>query len=76
MREISASDITKAVRDLYSTCCIEVRPDYKAALEKARTKEASPLGRQILGTMLENYKIAETERSPMCQDTGFPVVFV
>ena len=36
MRTVVASEITKAVRDLYSTCCIEVRPDYKAALEKAR----------------------------------------
>jgi fumarate hydratase subunit alpha len=76
MRTVAASEITKAVRDLYSTCCIEVRPDYKAALQKAQKTEVSPLGRQILGTMLENYKIAETERSPMCQDTGFPVVFV
>lgn len=76
MRTISASRITEAVRDLYMTANYEVREDYRQALEKAQQTEKSPLGRQILGTMLENYKIASTERSPMCQDTGFPVVFV
>src|SRR5258706_566943 len=76
MRNIPAIDITNAVRDLYMNANYEVREDYRLALEKAKETEVSPLGRQILGTMLENYKIASTERSPMCQDTGFPVVFV
>ena len=76
MRTIPASDVTRAIRDLYMTANYEVREDYRQALEKAQKTEVSPLGRQILGTMLENYKIASTERSPMCQDTGFPVVFV
>jgi len=76
MRTLPAAKVTEVVRDLYMTSNYEVREDYRQALEKAKETEASPLGRQILGTMLENYKIASTERSPMCQDTGFPVVFV
>lgn len=76
MRTISAARIAEAVRDLYMTANYEVREDYRQALERAQKAEKSPLGRQILGTMLENYRIASSERSPMCQDTGFPVVFV
>ncbi len=76
MRTVPVSLVTEAVRDLYSGCNSVVREDYRQALEKARGTEESPLGRQILGTMLENYKIAAAEKSPMCQDTGFPVVWL
>lgn len=38
--------------------------------------ETSPLGKEILGTLIENARVAREESSPMCQDTGMTVVFV
>ena len=34
------------------------------------------MGKQVLGTMIENASIAREERTPLCQDTGMTVVFV
>lgn len=38
--------------------------------------EQSTLGQNILDTLIENGKIAETNMMPICQDTGMTVVFV
>jgi fumarate hydratase subunit alpha len=48
----------------------------RAAVEKARGTEESPVGREILDQMLENAAIAEREQIAICQDTGFAVCFV
>ncbi len=50
--------------------------DVVAALENARGKEESPLGREIIGQILENAKIAKDEKMPLCQDTGLAAFFV
>jgi len=35
------------------------------------TKEESPVGKAVLRQLIENQKIAEKEKIPICQDTGF-----
>ena len=42
---------------------------------KARKKEKSPLGCQILDQLDENLKIAKEDMIPICQDTGMAIVF-
>ena len=76
MRTIAKEQIVEAVKNIYTNAGYEVRQDYLHALEKARENEKSPVAKEILGHMLENYRIAKTERVPMCQDTGFPVFFI
>jgi fumarate hydratase subunit alpha len=51
-------------------------PDVIAALEKARDTEESPAGREVLATILENARVAGSERIPLCQDCGTAVVFL
>jgi len=46
------------------------------ALKAAEAKETSPLGKNILGQIIENDEIAADTHVPMCQDTGIVVVFV
>jgi fumarate hydratase subunit alpha len=50
--------------------------DLVAAFEMARDIEESEVGKMVLGRLLENLRIAERERIPICQDTGFAVFFV
>jgi len=75
MRDIAYQDIVQTVRDL----CIEancVLPcDVREAICSARRREPSPVGRAILGDLVENYTFAEERRLPICQDTGMAVVF-
>ncbi len=54
----------------------ELGADVKTALESAKEKETSTVGVGILNQITENAKIAREESVPMCQDTGFAVVFV
>lgn len=76
MRTISSVDITAALKDM----CIEANhyltDDMKAALDDAVKNEASPLGKQVLGQLEDNLKIAGEDMIPICQDTGMAVIFV
>ncbi len=76
MREIDASDITAAVRSLCQEANFDLPDDVLDALRKAAEREESPTGREILRQCLRNARIAREERVPLCQDTGFAVVFL
>ncbi|MDE7240616.1 fumarate hydratase [Desulfovibrio sp.] len=75
MREIPAEEITAAVARLAVEACCDLPKEMVAALEKAKAGEPSPVGRDILGQLLENAEIARREQAPICQDTGLAVVF-
>ena len=75
MREIPAEEITAAVAKLAVEACCELPKEMKAALEKVKAGEPSPVGRDILDQLLENADIARREQVPICQDTGLAVVF-
>ncbi len=76
MRIINLETITKTIKEM----CIEANyflsHDMKTALEKAKEKEESPLGQQILGQLQENLIIAANDMIPICQDTGMAVIFM
>jgi len=76
MREIQASAITQAVAQLCQQANFELREDVIAALEQAQQTEESPLGKEVLGQLLENAQIAKQEHVPLCQDCGTAVVFL
>jgi len=69
----------KQIANTVSTLCIKantiLRPDVKQALCKASALEKTKKAKFILGALIENFKIAEKECTPICQDTGITVVF-
>jgi len=76
VREIKASEITKAVARLCQEANFELGEDVLAALKKTQKTEKSPLGREVLSQLIENARIAKEERLPLCQDCGTAVVFL
>ncbi len=76
MREIHTSQITAAVRDLSIEANTHLGEDVLEAFASAIAQEVSPTGKDILEKLLENARIAREEGIPICQDTGFAVVFV
>jgi fumarate hydratase subunit alpha len=76
MRNINAESVTEAVRKLCMDANYYLGEDVVAALETAQGKEESPLGKEIINQILENAKIARTEKMPLCQDTGLSAFFV
>jgi len=76
MREIKASDVTETVARLFEHSCHYLPQDVLAALKKAREEEKSPVCRDVYDRMLQNAETASKEQIPLCQDTGFSVVWL
>lgn len=76
MRVVQAELISKTVSELCKDACYVVTPDMRAAFEKARENESSPIGKDILDKVLQNADLAQKRIAPICQDTGMAVVFV
>jgi fumarate hydratase subunit alpha len=76
MRQISTEKITDAVKTAAVRANIELGADVIRSLEAGIGQEESPVGRDILGRLIENAKIAREENIPICQDTGLAVLFV
>jgi fumarate hydratase subunit alpha len=76
MREIKADQITDTVSALFNDVCYQLPHDVRAALEKARDAERSPVAGRVLSGLLENAEIAAKGEVPLCQDTGMAVVFL
>ncbi|MBU0516200.1 MAG: fumarate hydratase [Proteobacteria bacterium] len=74
MRAIDAADITQAVARAVQQANFELPPDVRTALSRAERAEASPLGRRLLGQIIENADLAAAERIPICQDCGLVVI--
>lgn len=70
MRDISFEQIASAVSSLCVEANCDLPEDVEKAIREAMKKEDSPLGRQILGQIVENFEIARREQVPICQDTG------
>lgn len=75
MRTIDVKEITEAVSKLCKDSCCYLPNEVLAKLENSITTEESPLGKEILGTIVENAKLAKATDSPICQDTGLTVIF-
>jgi fumarate hydratase subunit alpha len=76
MREINVKWITEKVRDLCVKANTDLGQDVLQAFDRAMREEESSLGVEILKELKENARIAKEESVPICQDTGFGVVFV
>ena len=76
IRKISAATVTDTVAKLLMECNYEIGCDISNALEAARQKEGSPVGREVLAQLMENNRIAKEEQIPICQDTGMAVLFI
>ena len=75
VRELDVREITAAVKDMCITANYDLPRDVYDALRAAEETEESPVGREVLGQLVENADIAAADRVPICQDTGYAVFF-
>lgn len=76
MREVNAQEVTKTVAKLFSDANFYLTDDVLDAIKKALKTEESPVAKEILEQIIENARIASTEKIPLCQDCGAAVVFL
>ncbi len=76
VREIEVAAVTQAVKALSIEANEVLGEDVLNCFQKAFRNEESPVGRELLGQLIENARIAREERVPICQDTGLAVIFL
>ena len=76
MREIQVSAITDVVEKLCIEANTHLPGDVKSAIETCRACEDSDFAQSVLDKIIENYRIADSENVPICQDTGMACVFL
>ena len=73
--DIQVSAVTQAF-ELFLKANYVIGDDVMKALDAAALKEASPLGKHVLETLIENNRAGAEESQCVCQDTGLSVVFL
>jgi fumarate hydratase subunit alpha len=76
MRQVNVAEITAAIAELCMDANYNLGEDVYNAFKDALEKETSPTGKNVLEQLIINADIAREEQVPMCQDTGYAVVFV
>ena len=76
MREIKGEAITQAVARLCMSANRNLPQDVRACITQSQAREPWEPARGILAKIVENYKIAEEDQLPICQDTGVACVFL
>lgn len=75
MKTIEVSQITALVKRLCMEANYHLPCDIRQSFAEGRNREQSPLGQEIFDEMLRNCDMAAQREVPICQDTGFAVVF-
>ena len=76
MRQIPAERITETVAKLCIEANCHLGADIQKRLATACQQETWPQAVEILDRIVENYRIADAENVPICQDTGMACVFL
>ena len=76
IREVNVKEITENIKEMCIEANYTLSPDMDKAMKKAAGEEKSELGTKILNQLQENLVIADSEKIPICQDTGMAVIFL
>lgn len=76
MRRINVEEITQNIAEMCCEANFHLGKDIIGGLKEALKNEESPVGRDVIQQLLNNAEISSREGVPLCQDTGFAVVFV
>lgn len=76
MRELLAKKIIETVKRLCIEANTNLSEDVVEALNKALSREGSPIGREVLRQIINNAKVAWRDKLPLCQDTGMVIAFI
>ena len=73
MMHIAPEAVEEAAKQLYIRALKVLPPDIKAGLDELSARETGATARRVLGTMVENIRVAEAQDNLLCQDTGIPI---
>jgi fumarate hydratase subunit alpha len=76
MREIQVKEISKIIKKLSIEASTIANDELIKKIEESEKIEESSVGKAVLKQLLKNIEIGKTDKTPICQDTGFTVIFM
>lgn len=76
MRTINLADVTAKIKIMFIDACENIPQNVLDTIKEAEKQEESPLGKEVLGKIIENDLLAREKHLPICQDTGVAVVYL
>lgn len=76
MRTINLADVTAKIKEMFIDACENIPQNVLDTIKEAEKQEVSPLGKEVLGKIIENDLLAREKHLPICQDTGVAVVYL
>lgn len=76
MRTINLADVTAKIKEMFIDACKNIPQNVLDTIKDAEKQEESPLGKEVLGKIIENDLLAREKHLPICQDTGVAVVYL
>ncbi len=76
MRTLDVKEVTAAIAQMCIDANYHLSAEMTEMIHAAKDAESSALGQRVLGQLVQNLEIADTDRIPICQDTGMAVVFL
>ena len=73
MLHVDVAAVEAAAKELYIRALKQLPPDVKSGFERLVASETAPTAQRILGTMVQNIRVAEDADNLLCQDTGIPI---
>src|SRR3954451_5778603 len=67
------AEIEDTAKELYIRALKILPPQVKRGFDRLARDEDDATAKTILGTMIENIRVAERTRNLLCQDTGIPI---
>jgi fumarate hydratase subunit alpha/L(+)-tartrate dehydratase alpha subunit len=71
--KIDSGQVEEAAKELYIRALKQLPPDIKSGFAAIAKRESDPRAQRVIGTMIQNIRVAEDTDNLLCQDTGIPI---
>ena len=71
--KVDLQQVEDAAKELYIRALKLLPPDIKQGFDRLVAGESDAGAKRMLGTMIQNIRVAEDTRNLLCQDTGIPI---
>ena len=71
--KVDLRQVEEAAKELYIRALKVLPPDIKQGFQTLAANETNAGAQRVLGTMIRNIAVAESNDNLLCQDTGIPV---
>lgn len=76
MSDLNYQIVEDAAKETYIRALCDLPPDVREALKRAADKETNPTAREVFNAIFKTIKVADENKTLICQDTGLPIYIV